>query len=265
VDRGDPLVAFEAATFDAEAERAATARRVAERANLRAQRLTAAGVLPRKEADQAASDLAAAEAAYVVARRAQELATLRSPIRGVVARMSAVVHAPVDATQSLVEVVDPSALELTLTVSPEEAARIHKGAPVSRSEVSGGSAGERAVGVVMAVAPAVDSLGRGVTVRARLNPSRIPLRLGQSLAVEIEAAVHANAISIPAEALVPDGDHFRVFVVDSADTVHTRVVTLGGRSAGRVEVVGGLRPGETVVTTGAYALEDGAKVVRIQP
>jgi membrane fusion protein (multidrug efflux system) len=261
---GDSLVAFERASFDADAERAAAVRAAAERANVRAQRLTAAGILPRKEADQAASDLAQAEAAYVAARRAQELATLVSPIRGVVATMTAVVHAPVDATQPLVEVVDPSALELKLTVSPGEAAQIHTGVAVLRSD-SGGLTGAPALGVVIAVSPTVDSLGRGVEVRARLSPSLHPPRLGQSLAVELELAVHADAISVPADALVPEGDRFRVFVVDSAAVAHARPVILGSRSRGRVEVVSGLHPGETVVTTGAYGVEDGATVVRIRP
>jgi RND family efflux transporter MFP subunit len=220
--------------------------------------LAAAGILPRKEADQAASDLAQAEAAYVAAHRAQELETLVSPIRGVVATMSAVIHAPVDASQPLVQVVDPSALELDLVVPPEEAARIRTGA-----RVLGADSG--ALGAVIAVAPSVDSLGRGVEVRARLNPTRDLPRLGQSLAVAIEVAVHANAISVPAESVVPEGERFRVFVVDSAGIAHARAVMPGSRSGGRVEVLSGLYPGETVVSTGAYGVEDGAKVVSSRP
>jgi len=262
---GDPLVAFERATFDAEAERAATAREAAEKANTRAQRLVAAGILPRKEADQAATDVAQAEAAYVAAHRAQELATLVSPIRGVVATMSAVIHAPVDASQTLVEVIDPSALELDLTVSPQEAARIRPGAPVLQFDSAGGRLGGSPLGVVIAVAPTIDSLGRGVGVRARLNPSPHPPRLGQSLGVELQLATHPNAISVPVEALVPEGDRFRVFVVDSAGVAHARPVTPGSRTGGRVEVISGLQAGETVVTIGAYGVEDGAKVVTGQP
>jgi hypothetical protein len=83
--------------------------------------------------------------------------------------------------------------------------------------------------------------------------------------VAIEVAVHANAISVPAESVVPEGERFRVFVVDSAGIAHARAVMSGSRSGGRVEVLSGLHPGETVVSTGAYGVEDGAKVVSSRP
>src|SRR6266566_4224818 len=104
VSEGDSLIEFERAPFDAAAQSAAAALASAERAAARAARLTQAGILPQKDADQAAVDLAAAQVAAVTARRAQELATLRAPLAGVVTRMSAVMGASVDASQTLVEV-----------------------------------------------------------------------------------------------------------------------------------------------------------------
>src|SRR5204863_7895384 len=83
VARGDSLIEFERAPFDAAAQSAAATLANAERTTARAQRLVQAGILPQKDADQAAADLAAAQAAAVTARRAQELATLRAPLAGV--------------------------------------------------------------------------------------------------------------------------------------------------------------------------------------
>ena len=80
---------------------------------------------------QAAADLAAAQSAGVTARRAQQLATLRAPLNGVVTRMSAVLGASVDANQTLVEVADPMALDIVFNVSPAEAGRIHAGDTVT--------------------------------------------------------------------------------------------------------------------------------------
>jgi len=39
-------------------------------------------------------------------------------------------------------------------------------------------------------------------------------------------------------------------------------VTVGARNASLAEIVEGLSAGETVVTTGAYGIEDGTKIVR---
>ena len=69
-------------------------------------------------------------------------------------------------------------------------------------------------------------------------------------------------MTVPVSALVPSGDRFQVFVVDSGGTAHTRAVTVGARNASLAEILEGLSAGETVVTTGAYGIEDGTKIVR---
>ena len=101
VAEGDSLVGFERAPFDASARSAAAALVSAERAYSRAVRLVQAGILAQKDSEQAAAELAQAQAAAITARRAQELATLRAPLAGVVTRMTAVLGAAVDQSQAL--------------------------------------------------------------------------------------------------------------------------------------------------------------------
>jgi RND family efflux transporter MFP subunit len=260
VSKGDSLVEFERAPFDAAAQSAAAALANAERAYARAVRLVQAGILAQKDSGQTAADLAAAQAAAVTARRAQELATLRAPLSGVVTRMSAVLGASVDANEPLVEVADPTALDIVFNVSPGEAGRIHAGdtVTVNSGEVVGGE--PLGPGVVTSVAAAVDSMSRGVAVRARLARPARTLRIGESLFGRIVTSVNPQAVTVPVAALVPEGDGFRVFVVDSADVAHARAVTVGGRSESLVEILTGVAAGETVVTTGAYGVEDGVRI-----
>ena len=267
VARGDSLIEFERAPFDAAAQSAAATLANAERATARAQRLVQAGILPQKDADQAAADLAAAQAAAVTARRAQELATLRAPLTGVVTRMSAVMGASVDATQTLVEVADPTALDVLFNVSPAEAARIHAGDTLSLKSGEGAGAEDLGSAEITSVGGAVDSASRAVAVRARVartSPARA-LRIGESVSGHIVTGVHANSVTIPIEALVPEGEGFRVYVVDSAGIAHARPVTVGARSENRAEITSGLEAGETVVTTGAYGVTDSVKVRASQP
>jgi RND family efflux transporter MFP subunit len=260
VGEGDPLVEFERAPFDAAAQSAAAALANAERAYARAVRLVQAGILAQKDSGQAAADLAAAQATAVTARRAQQLATLRAPLTGVVTGMRAVLGASVDANQALVEVADPAALDVVFNVSPAEAGRIHTGDTVN---VTGGDASAAELlgpGVVTSIAAAVDSVSRAVAVRARLARPTRALRIGESLVGRIVTGVNPRAVTVPVEALVPEGDGFRVFVVDSAGIAHARAVTVGARSETLVEIVTGLAAGETVVTTGAYGVEDGVQI-----
>jgi RND family efflux transporter MFP subunit len=260
VKQGDPLVEFERAAFDAAAQSATAALANAERAYARAVRLVEAGILAQKDSGQAATDLAAAQAAAVTARRAQELATLRAPLDGVVTRMNAVMGASVDANQTMVEVGDPTTLDVVFNVSPAEAGRINIGDTVT---VTGGDAAGGEVlgtGVVTSIAAAVDSVSRAVDVRARLARPTRTLRIGESLGGRIVTGVNPRAVTVSVEALVPEGDRFRVFVVDAAGIAHARAVTVGARSETLVEIITGLVAGEIVVTTGAYGVEDGVRI-----
>lgn len=260
VTKGDSLVEFERAPFDAAAQSADAALANAERAYDRAVRLVQAGILAQKDSGQAAADLAAAQSAAVTARRSQELATLRAPLSGVVTRLSAVMGASVDASQPLVEVADPTALDFVFNVSPAEAGRIRVGDSVIVNGGEGVSAEALGPGVVTSVAAAVDSASRAIAVRARPVRAARTLRIGESVFGRIVTGVNPKAVTVPIAALVPEGDGFRVFVVDSAGVAHARAVTVGGRTETLVEILTGVAAGETVVTTGAYGVEDGARI-----
>jgi len=261
VAKGDPLVEFEQATFDAASKSADATLSASQKAAERAQRLADAGVLPRKEAESAASELAQAQLNAVNARRARELSTLRAPIAGVVTRMSAVLGASADASQAVVEVADPAALDVVLTLSPADAARVRAGQGVALHAASDAAGKPVAGGRVADVAAAVDTSSRGVTVRVEVTSGNAALRIGQSLFGRIAVGEHANAVVVPLEALVPDGEGFKVFVVDSAGIAHSRSVKLGGRADSGAWVREGLKAGERVVTKGAYGVDDSAKVV----
>jgi membrane fusion protein (multidrug efflux system) len=100
-----------------------------------------------------------------------------------------------------------------------------------------------------------------VTVRAKMVGSGRPLRIGESVFARITTGVQRDAILVPLAALVPEGEGYRVFVVDAANMAHARDVTVGGRDEGNAEILSGLTAGEVVVTEGAYGVEDSAHVV----
>jgi RND family efflux transporter MFP subunit len=261
VAAGAPLIEFERAPFEAAARSAESALASARHGYERATRLTQAGVLPRKDLDLAAADLAQAQAAATTARRSLELATLRAPIAGVVTRMTAVLGAPVDASQAVVAVVDPSQLDLIFSVSPADAATIHAGAPVSVTAGEDSRGEPVGQATVTDVGAMVDSAGRSVGVRARMASSGRRLLVGETIFGRITTGTRKSAVIVPAAALVPEGEGYRVFVVDGAHVAHARAVTVGGRTDAGVEILTGLAGGETVVTEGAYGVEDSALVV----
>jgi RND family efflux transporter MFP subunit len=262
VAAGQPLVEFEQVGFNAAASSAEATLTAAQRNYERAERLANEGILPRKDAETAAADLGKARSDAVAARRAQQLSVLRSPVTGVVTRMSAVLGAPADAGQVLVEVADPSAFDVVLSLGPTEAGAVLPGAHVdlSAGEKTGGE--PLGAGSVASIGAAVDSSSRSVAIRVVVANPRRALRLGETVYGTISIGTRSNAVVVPVEALVP-GDapsSYKLFVVDRTGIAHARDVKVGGRTESSVEITAGLAGGETIVTQGAFAVEDSARV-----
>lgn len=264
VSRGQTLVVLDRSTFEAALSSAQAAVAAASRNYERSQRLADEGIVPRKDAEAAAADLARARSDLATAQRDASLATLRTPIGGVVTRMNATIGAAADPSQPLVQIADPSALDILLTVTPTDAGRVRPGAKVNLSAGQSASGEPLGVGAVADVGGTVDSATRGVTVRVQAPTTRRPLRIGETIYGQIAVSTKANAIVVPLEALVPEGQAVHVYVVDRNDIAHAREVTVGGRTDKAAEITAGLQPGERIVTYGAYGMQDSARVAPLQ-
>jgi RND family efflux transporter MFP subunit len=261
VSAGQPIVELDRAPFEAALRAAQISADAAQKASERQQRLANEGVAPRKDAETAAADAAKAQSDLVAAQRTMALSEVRSPIGGVVTRMNTTVGATTDPAQPLAEVADPTALDIILNATPTDAGRVRVGAKVALSAGATATGEPLGIGTVTDVAATVDSASRSVAIRVQAATARRPLKIGETVFGAIAVGTKPNAIVIPSEALVPDGETFKVFVVDATQTAHEREVKVGGRSAAGVEITEGLKAGERIVSTGAYAVSDSAKVV----
>jgi membrane fusion protein (multidrug efflux system) len=68
-----------------------------------------------------------------------------------------------------------------------------------------------------------------------------------------------DALSVPEQAIVPQGEDQFVFKIVSGKVQLTKVV-VGTRRQGRVEIVEGLAAGDEVVTAGQLKIRDGSAV-----
>ncbi|NIP14818.1 MAG: efflux RND transporter periplasmic adaptor subunit [Pseudomonadales bacterium] len=100
------------------------------------------------------------------------------------------------------------------------------------------------------------------TVKVRLvfdNPDR-HLRPEMFADVLIRTSLDADALVIPAEAVIRSGVANQVFVVRAPGRFEPRVVKLGVESEGRVSVLEGLSEGEEVVTSAQFLIDSESKL-----
>jgi membrane fusion protein, multidrug efflux system len=120
-------------------------------------------------------------------------------------------------------------------------------------------------GEVSAINPTLDAATRSVRLRATLkNPDR-QLYPGMFTKVQLAMPTQEKVLLVPSTAVMfaPYGDS--VYVVDNKDpkspTAQQKFVRLGQAQGDYVVVLDGLKPSDTVVTTGAFKLRNGASIV----
>ena len=114
---------------------------------------------------------------------------------------------------------------------------------------------------VTVVSPALDPNSTTVEIWVQAKNPKQQLRPGTSAQISITAQTVHDALVVPAAALLnASGNKAQVMVVDSQSKAQSRDVQTGIQSQEGVQIVAGLKPGEQVVTQGAYGLPDKTKV-----
>ena len=114
-------------------------------------------------------------------------------------------------------------------------------------------------GRVVAINPLIDSNGRSIVIRAQVPNKDGRLRPGMFARVRLFTSGLQDTLVVPEESLFPIGDDKFVYKVVDGKAIRQKI-EIGARRDGRVEVVGGLLPEDTVVTAGVIKLRDGAPV-----
>lgn len=218
-------------------------------------------------AEAAASDTRAARAALMDpdsdGSSSAAAVGVRAPTTGVVLRVFEESERVVGPGTPLLEVGDPTDLEVVVDVLSEDAVRVAVGQPL----VVRAWGGDRELWCeVRRVEPSgftkVSPLGveeQRVNVIGDLHGA--PPALGDRYRVEVGIVVWegADVLGVPASALFRTGDGWGAFVVEDGRAV-LREVGTGHRSTVRVEVTEGIREGETVILHPSDLVDDGVRV-----
>jgi cobalt-zinc-cadmium efflux system membrane fusion protein len=114
-------------------------------------------------------------------------------------------------------------------------------------------------GRVSYVAPTVDPVSRRVIVRAEVaNPGGI-LKPEMFASFELLTGADSEAIGVPAEAVVFEGDKARVWVVAGRNLLALKEIQAGRAQDGMIEAVSGLAAGDKVVTSGSLFIDRAAQ------
>ena len=129
----------------------------------------------------------------------------------------------------------------------------------SRIEYVTESSEARHTGTVYAIDPKIDPQTRTLQIRALSPNPKGSLIPGSFARIELVIDSKSSAITIPNESVVPVVNGHRVFLVKGGKAV-PQSVQVGTRGAVEMEILSGLSPGDTLITTGILQVRPDAPV-----
>jgi membrane fusion protein (multidrug efflux system) len=123
--------------------------------------------------------------------------------------------------------------------------------------------GKKFDGKVLAVNPLVDAAGRAIVIRAIVRNADTSLRPGMFTRISLITRDDKDALVVPEQAIVPQGEEQYVYRVVDGKAARVKV-EIGQRADGKVEILKGLTAADVVVTAGQMKLRDGTPVTIVQ-
>jgi len=232
--------------------------RVAEANYQRAERLRERQVITSAEYDRDRAAYEAAQAQLEQLRTRLEYATVRAPVAGVVTQ-KLVEAGDIVATQTrLFEIAEVSTMVVRVRVSELDVVHLKVGDAVTVALDA--FPGQPLRGRIRRIYPAADPATRLVPVEVAIEGADASVaRPGFLARVTLTLEEREGVTLVPATAIVGSAGSEAVFMVEDGKAVR-RNVRVGLISEGRVEVLSGLQPGDTVVVAGGNVLREGVSV-----
>ena len=272
VRRGDVLAVLESTNLQAQLDEANASLAEAEREHARQSALWKEGVTTKALLDSAEAQLKTARARVDQVRINMNDMVVRAPFDGTVATkntevgevISSVTMGQIAGTLpsgAICTIVDLKTLKVVADVNESNIAQLHEGQPC---EVTVDAfPGQKWKGQLAQIIPTADRAKAVVQVKVSIVNPTVRLLPEMSASVSfLQTARTDQELNEPARLWLPSGAIVdgRVAVVDSSGHVQWKSVTTGAARDGRIEVTGGVREGDRVVTEKSDELKQGALV-----
>jgi len=181
---------------------------------------------------------------------------LKAPFDGTILDRELVVPGvPVDVAHRIFTLANLEWVWIEANINPSNLAHIHEDKDVTIGFTSDAYPERRFEAKLLYTGDLVTEKTQTVTLLARAeNPDRL-LKPGMYIDVDLSVRSNEKAASIPSEALVSDDERWIVFARTGPEEFQLREVKTRGPGEDRVAVFSGLKPGDEVVTRGAFKLK----------
>jgi membrane fusion protein (multidrug efflux system) len=271
VKKGQVLVQLDDQLQQAQLKQAQAELGIAKSNHTRNQELLAQNFISKRTVDESAANMEVSEAKLALAVATAARLKILAPFDGITGIRTANAGDYLKDGADIVNIEDLEAIFVDFKLPERFQSKVKKGqmADIELDALPG----RKFKALVQAIDPLLDANGRSVSVRGCIDNRTLQLRPGMFARVTQVFGERDKALVVPEEAIVPQGPRtFVIKVMDGTDKddkgvlqkVSQRVeVKIGIRRPGRVEILEGVKEGETIVTAGQQRIQKDGTVLRI--
>jgi membrane fusion protein (multidrug efflux system) len=260
VEKGQPLVLLDGSKLAASVAEAEANFRLSEVTHERSKQLLKDNLTSRQDHDQVEATFAVNQASLELKRRLLRDTRVLAPFSGIMGARPISPGQVVNRATSLGTLVDLESVKVEFEIPERYLGQIRLGQSLVFTVAAYPK--EEFPGKVYFISPQVSESLRTANIQARIANPKHQLRPGMFASLTLTLLVRESALVIPDVAIMNNGDTSMVFVVGKDDRASRRVIKVGERLAGRVEVISGLAEGEEVVVEGHQKVTQGALIRR---
>lgn len=200
-----------------------------------------------------------AQAQLAVTRNQTRYTQLAADHAGVITAMLFEVGQVVAAGQTIMKLARTDDREIVISIPENRLAEL--AAPIEIAISLWADPSKTYRGKIREVSPSADPATRTYAAKVSVLDADPAMKLGMTANVFLRDVQRTPAVMLPATALLQDGGHAAVWVVDaSSGTLKLAPVEIGKYVEDRAVVLSGLNPGDVVVRAGVHKLIVGEKV-----
>jgi membrane fusion protein (multidrug efflux system) len=181
---------------------------------------------------------------------------IRAPYNGKIGLRNVSLGSYLTPTDIVATIREVDQLKLEFSIPEKYVKDIQKGYNVS-FKIDGGEKMHKAS--VLATENSVDQNTRTLKVKALVNEHHPELVPGIFAKVNLQLGKDNDALMIPSQAIIPQARDKQVIVLHK-DSVQFVVVETGIRDSAYVQILSGLKKGDTIVTSGLMSIRPNSKV-----
>ena len=256
VNKGDLLIKTNDSELKAQLLKANYRKKLAEEKEERYKAMMEKDAVSKEEYDVSLNELNTINADIQLIEAQIDKTEIKAPFSGIIGLKSVSEGSYLSPNVSIASLQNISRIKIDFSIPEKYSGIIKDGRQIS-FKMQGNN--NQYTGTVYAVEPKIDRETRTLKVRAISSNIKSEIYPGAFAEIELSLQEIDKAILIPTEAVVPDIEGQKVFLFNQGKAVSVAIET-GIRREGLVQIIKGIQPGDTLITSGIMQIRPGMPV-----